>query len=221
MKYSILFLSCLGLLLFSGCKKDDDPVAIDDNIEHECDYVHPNTIGSFWVYEWYEIRTDSPEEQLNRIDTITVIGDTLINGKEYKIYQGSYFGTNDIRTNYQRDSNGYIIDTSGHVIYSYVNFEDILRTDTTYMNLKFDLKMKSNQIESTPTGVHTTIEAIKTYSDRDGGHATNCGDSTFTNSIWYSSGIGKIKERTGYFVAFKNCSGRHLEARLIDYYIAP
>jgi hypothetical protein len=79
----IIFIAFLiGLMSMLACKKDQktsqnpstNPILVAD--------YFPMAIGNYWVYENH-VNTNGAVEVINENDSIVIIGDTLINDKNY------------------------------------------------------------------------------------------------------------------------------------------
>ncbi|MBL1279990.1 MAG: hypothetical protein COA33_006950 [Fluviicola sp.] len=212
MKFILPFLAFL--LIFSSCKKEDINSAGSST---QLGYFQSQP-GTYWIYEWYSIDSNNVESSLGIVDSVFISGDTIIDGEIYAVYNGGFHG-NLSPESYKRDSSGYIVEPSGNILYSYVSFSDTLNTysepgfwDTySYMT-------KTPNITTVPAGVFSTIKYETLYYDPAGGAINNCGDLTFVMGSSYSSTVGEVKTRTGYFGEIQTlCKFR--ERRLTSYYI--
>lgn len=225
LKLGLLTLS-FGIAL-SACKKDDveDPII---ESEEECDIAvvdpplppsnvinyFPMTVGSYWIYDWTTTDTLGVESSFNANDTVRVIGDTLINGNIYVIFEGDYIGDTQYQ-NYYRDSANIIVDHTGRRVLS-----DQATIDTLWMDsfpgfsINYYLTDTSPASVNVPAGTYSLL-----LSNRRDIHAHD------PNYPWgiprsarshYAIGIGNA-EHFAFFVS----SPELLRRRLTDYYIAP
>jgi len=120
---NILF---LGFLF--ACKKDDvEPIFV----ENECDIsvvdtvqepvlvenkYYPMSVGSYWIYEFDAHLYDGTIINNNQIDTIKIIGDTIVNGNLYYIFH-SNMPINNL-TYLQRNKDGKTLSGTGSLICS-------------------------------------------------------------------------------------------------------
>ena len=126
-KLSVLIM--MGLLLVS-CNKNDnneinnEPISIPD--------YTPMQVGYFWVYEHVRVDSLGNETPLPYIqDSAYISKDTIIRGNKYFKFHRRTFGVFPNRE-YLRDSNGFLVNEKGMVLFSSDNFEDVLYVDTSY-----------------------------------------------------------------------------------------
>lgn len=84
----------MGSVLFVACKKEQ----LEENLiqEEEPEIVinvdFPMTTGSYWLYDWE--RLDSNNVIVDQgIDSVSITGDTIMNGKTFWVYEGTWYGT--------------------------------------------------------------------------------------------------------------------------------
>lgn len=126
----------LGLMvsLLLSCKKENSNLA--NNTEKEFNYM-PLQIGNYWVYKNYDIDSVGNETDLNKIDSVIIKRDTIINTKQYFVLEGTNYPFRNGKwgiIEIIRDSAGCIIDHNGKVKFSPNNFADTLasKIDTLY-----------------------------------------------------------------------------------------
>lgn len=102
-----------AIFCIASCKKDETPVVKDLPPEYVPNYF-PLAIGNYWVYENFRIR-DNQVELMEELDSIIVIGDTLIRSESYFILDTYIEPTGMSRINILRDSLGYITDPFGRI----------------------------------------------------------------------------------------------------------
>lgn len=210
-----IYFSVLLAVGIAACKKKENP-ASSSNTTHSENYL-PSVPGSYFVYQWYSIDSNQVEAELPNVDTMYVLGDTMINQQNYVRFYGVCRtpGTEKQRL-YYRDSSGYIVDHHGYVIYSYTNFTDNLETSIVNSWNQVN-KMTGNQIPfNTQAGSFQTIEGTLTVSD-NGNPITNCGDTVFTLKTNYAKNVGVVRCQSAYLIMVANCS--KYERRLKSYYI--
>lgn len=215
MKTQIIIIA--ALMAFVSCKKDkiEDPNSTPGT---QLEFKTPKTVGSYWVYQRYQIDENGIETLLPEKDSIYVYGDTTINNLKYTIYKGNKFGQSNY-TSIERDSSGYIVNHKGGILYSYTKFNDTIDAGSAGQMWDWYTTMINNIQVEVPVGTFNAIESRETYFKSSGEPANNCGDEFFTLSKWYTKDIGKIKAQYGYISEIMNC--KYKEARLIEYYNAP
>jgi len=205
----------LLLLFLSSCKKAD-PILVPQ-VEVNTGYFQ-NTIGSYWVYEWFEIDSNGVETQLGIIDTIQNISQVVINNMNYVERTTSVLG-NESQNIFLRDSLGYIVDSKGEIKYSYTDFTDTLSTGAiSTLDVIWHKKMFDNVSINVPAGSFTTIESKQYIYDTTTFPFTKCGEPAIECAIIVAPGVGTVKKETGYFSSLVFCVNRY-EGRLIDYHI--
>jgi len=210
----------LTAFLFIACKKEKIETTTCNQSQtqetQENTYVFPTTIGSYWVYEWYQIDSLGTETAMTTIDSVFITGDTLINNELFTVYSESFLGNPSIR--FKRDSSGYIIDQYGGIEYSYVDFNT---TFDGWNNPEYTSSFNMIDMTTTPitvlAGVFKTIERRKSISKFDGSTISSCAGNTVIYPTNYASGIGKVRFVTSYISSIPLC--HHFEQRLINYYI--
>ena len=117
MKRALLFLAIIGLI-FTSCKKDD--TAENQSLpEPTKDYMQLK-IGNYWVYHRHMM--DTNKSSIDEIDSLVITGDTTINSKQY-FKKTSYLQGG---TSYLRDSNGYLVNHLGKILFSDHDFGTVL-----------------------------------------------------------------------------------------------
>ncbi len=118
----IILVAFIAVFAFSSCKKDETKTEPNPP-ETVLDYL-PLAVGNYWVYE--RSTCDSTWENCNSvsIDTNFVTKDTLINGLNYYKIEGKNLVDN--KTQFVRDSLGYIVDEKGYKLFSNTDFTNVL-----------------------------------------------------------------------------------------------
>ncbi|MCD4774382.1 MAG: hypothetical protein K8R41_13470 [Bacteroidales bacterium] len=206
MKKLVLFFFVITILY--SCNKNEnepDPVVIPQSSEYTI-----FNVGSYWVYDWYKIDTLGNETSMNKTDSIYVSKDTVINGETYRLSKGTRFG-NMPYSFIVRDSNNYIVNQEGNIIFSATNFSDILFSDST-TNLVFITYQMTDKdsIISVPAG------SFETYNCQGTVIPLNTGYSWGIRYIdkRYAKGIGQILNTSYYF-----SQPDYMEQRLVRYHI--
>ena len=211
----LLTILILSLITFSACKKDEAPDAeanepspVPANTTND---YYPITVGSYWVYEFDFHTPGGTINDNNVIDTLKVIGDTLIDGEIYFVFNTNRPTQN---TNYFRRVNqGEIVSETGILIcppdnsYTgvYNSHYDISGTDTTRHTWE---EFSGYELVNTTFGpaygsIQKTIHH-KTWPP--------LGDNTFADTIYYSP-IGILQRSYSYFTGAKQVG------TLVDYHL--
>ena len=115
-------LSLLVILVFSCSKKDDEEIAPHDpffNLK----------IGNTWVYKEYQSGADGVLNFTNKIDSVSVPGDTIIAGNTYSKILHEETGHYFTQYLWREDSSGHLVNEHGVVLHS--------GTDKTYYSNQF------------------------------------------------------------------------------------
>lgn len=211
----LLLVALLGLSLFS-CKKDKDGPASSSGAN---DFVVQTAEGSWWVYDWYTIDTNGTASPTSMRDSVYVSKDTTVRGHRYAMIEGTFLGQPGF-TRTERDSNGFIVSAEGNIHYTYTRFGSVYAEGDFFGFIRWRDRMHDGVDVQVSAGSFGTVESRRTHYHASGFPINNCGDSTFVFSTWYATGIGQVKQTTGYYTSIQNC-GSTLEARLTNYFIAP
>ncbi|MFK8007350.1 MAG: hypothetical protein AB8H03_13310 [Saprospiraceae bacterium] len=209
MKFKLFIISILFTFIFS-CKKDSIIPPCESQITKS---YFPMETGSYWIYQWYEVDSSGTEELLDgKIDTVTIVKDTLIDTYMYKkIQENNSFITAPVVIKYRRDSLGFLIDPQNNIYFSSSNFIDTLRIINN-SNFKIIYKMA---IPTTP--IETTAGVFDCLNFR--GEVTPFVAVDWSTQLinnYYSRGIGKIQGNTFFF---SNADMIQFQRRLIEYHL--
>lgn len=205
------------LVALVACQKESDVI----NPVIEDPTYFPLTTGSYWVYNTYKIDSLKNEELISENDTTTIIGDTNLNGYQYKVFYGKEYGFSGSKTEkYLRDSLGYIVNSDGNIVFSQTNFIDTLysetiltQTDTAFI---FFTKMftYSNHISLSVGDFDSLLNCqMKVVFCQDPNRYVSILDNL------YAPNIGKLIDQYGYTSQLLE-QKTFYEERLINYYIA-
>lgn len=213
-------LICLGLVLamFISCDKDDDNDEIIENKNKEASYL-PLEIGNYWIYQHYNIDSLGNETQVDRMDSVLISKDTMINDLQYYVLEGSSFPTNNGiwgPIDFLRDSSGYVVNFQGKIRFSEDNFVDTLvfdnriyGEDTVYTS---SYKMENTAMQvSVPAGEFEVLNFKGTlYTPHNHPRIAN---PRYLNT-YYSKNVGKVLS-TYFYIHSLYIS----EKRLVRYYV--
>lgn len=211
------FSCCVFLLFFTACQKDSSP----NIISYES--YSPYTIGSYWIYQQVLIDSNGTEQLRTTVDTVSVIGDSIINGLTYSILKGKlipfdpYFPSGII--GYVRDSLHYLVNSKGTILFSSQDFNSTLSQfsttsynngDTVTNNYSYKMENVTAPI-SLPAGTFNVLNYERTASSTD--PLLNRIFAYRNSSQYYAKGVGKVLQ--SYIFSDK----RYLEQRLLEYHI--
>lgn len=169
----------------------------------------PLAVGNYWIYEIAKVDTFGNEELLPLNDTISIVGDTILNGETFYVMVDGLLGFGPKYT-FVRDSSGFLLELNGNILYSSSQFDEVLTTVVTGP-AQFDYTMKSGlQTVSAPLGDFECLnfEGIVSHtSDED--YAPR---KLFN---FYSEDVGLVSSNIFFF------SSRQFEweRRLIDFHL--
>lgn len=212
-----LWLFGLMMSLLFSCKENETITPID-NLGIVTDYL-PMKVGNYWVYRHYIIDTLGIATEQTRTDSVVITGDTMINGKQYFVFQGTNYPYN---ANWGiiemlRDSGDYIVNSQGIIKFSKTNFTDVLASKTEVFNgdtlysLNYRMEMPDTAIR-VPAGLFGVLNykgTIETPQNRPG-----IPNPRYMNT-YYSNEVGKVAE-TYLFLNHPNT----FEKRLIRYNVS-
>lgn len=116
-------------LVFS-CKKENTEI----DPPNEETYM-PLEVGNYWVYKHFEIDESGNETEKDIVDSVFITEDSIINGYFYYVFEGiSDLGHCEMDGKILRDSSGYLVDTSGTILFAESNFTDILESHIGIIN---------------------------------------------------------------------------------------
>lgn len=212
-----IFSLLLIVTVFSSCKKDKGEPKTDAPITSASSLsltYFPMTIGSYWVYQNVRIDTLGNETITSTTDTVKLVGDTIINGNTYFVFNGSAWLNIPASMSYYRDSSGYLVTPSGRAYFAQYALGTTLWTDSVPSYTTSYYKMKTGDSTITvPSGTYVSLVAQEWIYFTN--HSYPWG-SPRIDQFFYADGIGKIKERNFFYGA-----SDYFEGRLITYYIAP
>ena len=183
------------LLCISACKKDDKitnfyPPAVTH-------HYSPLTVGSYWIYEHFDLDTNGVETANSQTDSVYVSRDTVIGGKTYAIVVGSYF--NPYTEYFFRDSAGDILSEAGSVNLWANNFTDTLQTYNSPPDWYGHIMMhQPSSPVITPAGTFNCIDRRATTYITMSGYPW---DSPRYSHCYYSEGVGMVYETFFYLMS--------------------
>lgn len=199
-----------------ACNKNNDS---NPEIETGESNYFPLTTGSYWVYNTYEIDSLSNEELKSENDTITIVGDTTINGHTFKVFYGRKYYSSTPEKFYYRNSSDFIIDDKGVLVFSQSNFTDTLYSeyipDNNGASIHFYSKMNYYNSKLTmQVGVFDRLLNRNVFVD----YLTFDPIRTEKLDILYAPNVGNVLHQYAYThqLLTMKC---YFEKRLVSYHI--
>ncbi len=227
MKYTILICIALPAFLFS-CSKDNDPSpkcdapVIPEEPTINEDFSVPTAEGTYWVYEYHSIDSLGSRTPIFEPDTVTLLGDTVINGLSYQMYDRlNFLGSEGI--SFRRTTLGTVYNELGDQIYStnqfnfFYNIETIEYPLDEYLNISHIMKDKRDQVVSVPFGVYNCIDREVWHSYDGFPEMNSCGNTELIFHCYLADGIGEVKYTAAFIGQFIN-SCTIIEKSLIEFY---
>lgn len=207
-----------SMLVFalSSCEKTKEK-KVSDVVS---DYF-PMEIGNYWVYEHYRVDMFGHSTKLPLTDSIVIVGDTLINGKTFYIFEGTdYFrkGKNWSVLGIFRDSSNCIINHEGEIKLSLTNFADtlhqaVLEYDSQeYAEIIYKMLPENSNI-AVPAGKFNALNFRGTFIANKDFIPSGIENPRYLNN-YYSKGIGLVSKNYFYFTGEHN-----FEVKLTKYRI--
>jgi len=211
----------LGFFLMAGilsCEKNENKSDVPK--PKKADYF-PLGTGSYWVYNTYIIDSLGNETLKSENDTLSIIGDTTINGNTYSIFYGKRYGVStSLEKRFYRDSLGYIVNEEGKIVFSSDNFTDTLDIKYTPdmenpMYYQFKMMKKVEDKITLPAGVFDSVlnSRLSVY------YYNPLIEHLRDNDYLYAPNVGKILWQYFYYGGFVNRKS-YIEERLVAYKIA-
>lgn len=207
----------LIILIFSifTCKKDTPQNPSPPSPTTPISYL-PFTVGNYWYYDLYKVTdTSGLEEQLSYVDSVKVISEEVINGNNYFVIAQDSWLSQDNRkdTLYYRDSSSYIVNVAGDILFSFVDFDNILyEADYTPAPWAVEYSVaESLENHTVPSGTFNCLNFKgRVYSTTPG---NNDPDRYIHNC--YAENVGIVFQT----IFFASQFGVHYERRLSDYHL--
>ena len=207
MKNLICVIIAVLSVLSISCKKNSEtkvPVA-------KADYFQLK-VGNYWIYEGYRIDTNGVITPTGQYDSAYIEKDTLIRGFIYhKLLEKPYVLGVETFANYLRDSSGYLVNSSGHILASDFNFTDTLdvKTGEALLYMGYTKMTGKDSVVTIPDG---SFQSITTRMN-----VVPLPPNTQNYPVRYSydvygKGVGKMKTHTFFWSGLMQ-----LEARLVSY----
>lgn len=200
--------------------------ASNDNQDPESNF-YALTVGNTWEYRWYGVSNEGNENPIDLYESIAIIGTEEINSNLYykfsRTINGNFNGVygfvpdNGEHFEYYRDSSGYLVNSEGQIKFSNNITEP-------YVSETFTSAITDNgqNIPTTVTGYAELQEEAYSYSTNAGNF--DClkvviyyqrGDGFIypaNNNVYYSDGIGLIKDDIVFLISETNGHYRKLES---------
>ncbi|MGY0391798.1 hypothetical protein ACW5R3_04430 [Bizionia sp. KMM 8389] len=211
------FLIILLLTCVFSCSSDADDTLNTSNQSNDSGF-YALKVGNWWVYKKFS-RDNSNQtfEDTGVIDSVRITGTTEINGKTYfqlhtkttgNESNNPIYGENGERTELVRDSLSYLIQDSGAIMFTYLDYNERVVSTNDWGNI---------YETSYPDEVSTTVPAgdfICAYSER---YAKSPEGEQFPglDVVNYAEGIGLVF----YTYSFVTDANHVMESRLDSYLV--
>jgi len=195
-----LFYLGFMVALFASCDKEDSNPIIEPI--DKANYF-PLEIGNYWIYEHFDLDSLGNETERNRTDSVILSRDTIINGNQYFILEGTNYPFNGGRwgiVDILRDSSGYIVNEKGQIRFSADNFSDTLASkvevfnDDTLYTLTYQMEIVSNPV-TVPAGEFEVLNFKGTVTTPQKIPRTQ--NPRFMDNL-YSKNVGKVLQSYFY-----------------------
>lgn len=220
-KQLFFFLFVLGSLLSLISCETEEP--------NETQVVYlPMSVGNYWIYQHFKIDSLGNELPLRMYtDSVYIVKDSIIDGEKYYKFENSIHF--EKFKGFFRDSSGYLIKSTGEIIFSSTNFQDTIHYDYGYNKpygsnrlLYYLLKSKMNpvkQLVTTPSNSYHALALdgfITFYYYNELGEVTD----TINTSLptYFAANIGMVKDTYRYYWETK-MEKIKIERRLLRYKI--
>ena len=178
----------------------------------------PLEVGNYWVYQHYRIESVGNEFLLEEVDSVVITKDTIIRNERYFVMEGISSSPLWNKTEIVRDSSKHLVNHLGQILFSEINFTDVLYTYYECQNelndtlLSISYQMENPEMEVTvPAG---TFEVLNYKGNLVVIKEELCPEELHNRILnrYYALNIGKILH-TYYYVH----SSYTFERRLVRY----
>lgn len=217
MKKNILI--AMGALFISivSCKKDEEVII---ETTEECGggivpeaFGFPSKVGTYWLYDINNIDSLGIVHSTGIRDSVVLVGDSLIDGKQFIMLNGSFMG--GVPENFFiRDDGQGLVNEDGDRLMSYGLIEDVV-IETGEQSVGADEVWNYTLKHRATTGTIFYSELI--YVADDGGVMNECGETNLPLRTSYEKGVGNIRSEIVFITAFKHFCERR-ERVLVDFY---
>lgn len=203
----------VALAFISSCSKDKATLQINNSSGPtipNAETHYPLKKGNWWVYDYFNINTQSGVTQFWYRDSVYITGDTIINGHKYYHQLGTgQFGNGWWL--FLRDSAGYMLTLGGEkVLFSLTNYSDTLTIDSSmYMPyLVYQKMIHTDTVISVPAGNFHSISKgyIWTYMNNP---------TPKNEYLFFGRNIGMTQYCHWHY---PQCINK-IEGRLVKYYV--
>lgn len=177
-----------AIALWTSCDKlKVEPLesnSLDTNNPSAPKNFTPMQIGNYWIYAEYRIDPNG-DESLIGTDSIYIARDIFINGNRYFVFDGNEAPLTP-SSDVLRDSMGYLVNEKGQILFSTVNYEEVLCSGVISGVCSLYSKMTEKDKRLTiPAGTVTTSNYQTTYNFNNG--------STHYANTYYANKVGRIQ----------------------------
>lgn len=207
---SVLLVLSIFSILYTSCKKDEDPEPETQSPPTTYDNYSRLALGNYWVYQRYDLDTSGTYTRTVE-DSCYINRDTVIAGNRYYVYNEPGVSGGMV-TRLLRDSLHYILDrhkiifsSQDHNTVFYSGYYVMPPNDTVY---RYESKMTDiNLVVNPPAGIFTTSAYI-THFYMYPGH-TNAGSTRYIYSR-YAKNFGIVEQSLPFSVSSSTYEIRQL-----------
>ncbi len=213
MKNILVLMIVIITIAAASCKKDPIDDTPPDPIPYQAKGYIQLAEGNYWVYQRYLVTADGSDSSLNITDSVFIDSYKEINGEIfYKVETYNWLP----QAIYLRDSLGYLVDTTGTIHMSEVNFSDTLYSKTKVVTptLQYHIAIKmTNSINNinTPSGTYNNcIDAtnfVKLYFGNT--------KKEYEEHFYYAKDIGLIESSYRYVSSDKKYKRKLIRKQIV------
>lgn len=213
MKNVLIACFALGIVTLVSCKKEEDPAPSVPE-QPQSTFSFQNEPGSYWVYLTYRVDTTGGETMLPYRDSVYVMDDSTINGKNYIHYKGTWLGNQ--KDLLMRDSSGFIVNQFGKILYNYLGYTDTVSSYNDGNYISFGMTASGTATITTPAISLDCIDHQVHFYKSNGLYMSAC-DSVWIKHNYYNIHTGEEVIAQYSLSAELEQACKYWERRLVAY----
>jgi len=132
MMYRTAFILLLSMVLLASCNKEEDAPPAPQEVPPPSlgaigAYSNLQT-GNYWVYQRYQVDSNDVIVQTLAVDSMVVMGDSLVNGALYKVMHRYILGGSGTSVRLWRDSLSYLISSTQGTLFCTDPLDEVIYT---------------------------------------------------------------------------------------------